>query len=361
MRTPQDMILEVQNLSVRFPITGGVLLRRVGEVRAVDNVSFTIGRGETLGLVGESGCGKTTVGRAIVNILSAMAYGVEVSGQVLYHHEGGTVDLAAMTRKGMRPYRSDIQMVFQDPYASLNPRKTVNQIVGEPMAIHADKVRLKPDPTTDGTPSVGAAVGSGFSRTSKKEQAERVAWLLQKVGLSAEQGNRYPHEFSGGQRQRIGIARALSTNPKLVIADEPVSALDVSVQAQVINLMQDLQEEFGLSYLFIAHDLSVVRHISNRIAVMYLGHIVETGDADTIYQSPLHPYSRALLASAPRPDPSVRRIRQAKLVGDIPSPINKPSGCPFRTRCPIARESCADAVPPLELRDGRYVACPYSE
>ncbi len=335
MRTPQDVILEVQNLSVRFPITGGVLLRRVGEVRAVDNVSFTIGRGETLGLVGESGCGKTTVGRAIVNILSAMAYGVEVSGQILYHHEGGTVDLAAMTRKGMRPYRSDIQMVFQDPYASLNPRKTVNQIVGEPLAIH--------------------------SKASKSEQAERVAWLLQKVGLSAEQGNRYPHEFSGGQRQRIGIARALSTNPKLVIADEPVSALDVSVQAQVINLMQDLQEEFGLSYLFIAHDLSVVRHISNRIAVMYLGHIVETGDADTIYQSPLHPYSRALLASAPRPDPSVRRIRQAKLVGDIPSPINKPSGCPFRTRCPIARENCADAVPPLELRNGRLVACPYSE
>ena len=335
MRTPQDVILEVQNLSVRFPITGGVLLRRVGEVRAVDNVSFTIGRGETLGLVGESGCGKTTVGRAIVNILSAMAYGVEVSGQILYHHEGGTVDLAAMTRKGMRPYRSDIQMVFQDPYASLNPRKTVNQIVGEPLAIH--------------------------SKASKSEQAERVAWLLQKVGLSAEQGNRYPHEFSGGQRQRIGIARALSTNPKLVIADEPVSALDVSVQAQVINLMQDLQEEFGLSYLFIAHDLSVVRHISNRIAVMYLGHIVETGDADTIYRSPLHPYSRALLASAPRPDPSARRTRQAKLVGVIPSPINKPSGCPFRTRCPIARENCADAVPPLELRNGRLVACPYSE
>ncbi len=335
MRTPQDVILEVENLNVRFPVTGGVLLRRVGEVRAVDNVSFTIGRGETLGLVGESGCGKTTVGRAVVNILSAMAYGVEVSGKILYHAAGGTVDLAALSRSAMRPYRSEIQMVFQDPYASLNPRKTVNQIVGEPLAIH--------------------------SKASKSEQAERVAWLLQKVGLSAEQGNRYPHEFSGGQRQRIGIARALSTNPKLVIADEPVSALDVSVQAQVINLMQDLQEEFGLSYLFIAHDLSVVRHISNRIAVMYLGHIVETGDAETIYQSPLHPYSRALLASAPRPDPSARRTRQAKLVGDIPSPINKPSGCPFRTRCPIARESCADAVPPLELRNDRYVACPYSE
>ena len=335
MSTPQDVILEVENLSVRFPVTGGVFLRRIGEVRAVDQVSFTIGRGETLGLVGESGCGKTTVGRAIVNILSAMAYGVEVSGSIRYHAKEGVVDLARMSRKGMRPYRSDIQMVFQDPYASLNPRKTVTQIVAEPLAIH--------------------------SNLSTSEQADRVAWLLQKVGLSVEQASRYPHEFSGGQRQRIGIARALATNPKLVIADEPVSALDVSVQAQVINLMQDLQEEFGLSYLFIAHDLSVVRHISNRIAVMYLGHIVEMGDGETIYQSPLHPYSRALLASAPRPDPSVRRIRQATLVGDIPSPINKPSGCPFRTRCPIVKPDCADAMPPLQFRNGRFVACPYSE
>ena len=335
MGTPQDVILEVENLSVRFPVTGGVLLRRVGEVRAVDQVSFTIGRGETLGLVGESGCGKTTVGRAIVNILSAMAYGVEVSGRILYHAQSGTVDLAALSRKAMRPYRSDIQMVFQDPYASLNPRKTVTQIVAEPLAVH--------------------------SKISKREQVERVAWLLQKVGLSPEQGNRYPHEFSGGQRQRIGIARALATHPKLDIPDEPVSALDVSVQAQVINLMQDLQEEFGLSYLFVAHDLSVVRHISNRIAVMYLGHIVEMGDGETIYKSPQHPYSRALLASAPRPDPSVDRVRQAKLTGDIPSPMNKPSGCPFRTRCPIARPSCADAMPPLEFKNGRFVACPYSE
>ncbi|HUR32147.1 MAG TPA: dipeptide ABC transporter ATP-binding protein [Vicinamibacterales bacterium] len=337
MRTPQDVILEVRDLTVRFPVTGGVMLRRVGEVRAVDGVSFAIGRGETLGLVGESGCGKTTVGRAIVNILSAMAYGVEVTGQILYHRDRTQepIDLAKLSRRAMRPYRSDIQMVFQDPYASLNPRKTVNQIVAEPLAIHATR--------------------------SKREQAERVGWLLEKVGLSPEQGNRYPHEFSGGQRQRIGIARALATNPKLVIADEPVSALDVSVQAQVINLMQDLQQEFGLSYLFIAHDLSVVRHISNRIAVMYLGHVVEMGDAETIYQSPLHPYSRALLASAPRPDPTARRARQARLTGDIPSPINKPSGCPFRTRCPIARESCAEAMPPLEEREGRLVACPYSE
>ncbi|MFN7984874.1 MAG: oligopeptide/dipeptide ABC transporter ATP-binding protein [Vicinamibacterales bacterium] len=335
MSASPGSILDVIDLSVRFPVTGGVLLRRVGEVRAVDHVTFSIGRGETVGLVGESGCGKTTVGRAIVNILSAMAYGVEVSGQILYHHESGTVNLAKMSRKAMRPYRSDIQMVFQDPYASLNPRKTVNQIVAEPLAIH--------------------------SKASQAEQRERVAWLLAKVGLSPEQGNRYPHEFSGGQRQRIGIARALATNPKLVIADEPVSALDVSVQAQVINLMQDLQEEFGLSYLFIAHDLSVVRHISNRIAVMYLGHIVEMGDGETIYQSPLHPYSRALLASAPRPDPNVRRIREAKLAGDIPSPMNKPSGCPFRTRCPIARDVCGEAMPALESRQGRLVACPFSE
>jgi oligopeptide transport system ATP-binding protein len=343
MQDTNGLILDVRDLTVRFPVTGGVFLRRVGEVRAVDCVSFTIGRGETLGLVGESGCGKTTVGRAIVNILSALAYGVQVSGEVWYHHSGGAVDLAKLGRRGMRPYRADIQMVFQDPYASLNPRKTVNQIVAEPLAIH------------------GSRISTAARRLSKQEQADRVAWLLSKVGLSPEQGHRYPHEFSGGQRQRIGIARALATNPRLVIADEPVSALDVSVQAQVINLMQDLQEEFGLSYLFIAHDLSVVRHISSRIAVMYLGQIVEMGDAETIYQSPLHPYSRALLASAPRPDPDARRLRKAQLAGDIPSPMNKPSGCPFRTRCPIARESCAEARPPLEMREGRLVACPYSE
>jgi oligopeptide/dipeptide ABC transporter ATP-binding protein len=334
MSARDDLILEVRRLTVRFPVTGGVFLRKVGEVRAVDDVSFVIGRGETLGLVGESGCGKTTVGRAIVNILSALAYGVQISGEILYHYQSGVVDLAKLGRGGMRPHRSDIQMVFQDPYASLNPRKTVAQIVGEPLKIHG---------------------------TSSSDVTDRVAWLLEKVGLSPEQASRYPHEFSGGQRQRIGIARALATNPKLVIADEPVSALDVSVQAQVINLMQDLQEEFGLSYLFIAHDLSVVRHISSRIAVMYLGHIVETGDAETIYRSPLHPYSRALLAAAPRPDPHAARTRQARIAGDIPSPINKPSGCAFRTRCPIAREACAQAIPPLEMREGRLVACPYSE
>jgi oligopeptide transport system ATP-binding protein len=263
-----------------------------------------------------------------------MSYRVEVSGRILYHHSSGIVDLAPLKRSGMRPYRSDIQMVFQDPYSSLNPRKTVERIVDEPLRIH--------------------------TRVSAAERAERVRWLLEKVGLSADHANRYPHEFSGGQRQRIGIARALATNPKIVIADEPVSALDVSIQAQVINLMQDLQQEFGLSYVFIGHDLSVVRHISDRIAVMYLGHIVETGAADDIYSRPLHPYSRALLEAAPRADPALRRRRRGRLGGDVPSPISKPSGCAFRTRCPIARPDCADAVPPLMSREGRDVACPYS-
>jgi oligopeptide/dipeptide ABC transporter ATP-binding protein len=330
-----DILLDIQDLSVRFPVFGGVLLRRKGEVRAVDGISFTLRRGETLGLVGESGCGKTTVGRAIINILRAMSYRVEIGGRILYHHPSRIVDLASLTRAQMRPYRADIQMVFQDPYSSLNPRKTVSQIVEEPLRIH--------------------------TRMSRAERADRVGWLLEKVGLSAHHVNRYPHEFSGGQRQRIGIARALATNPKIVIADEPVSALDVSIQAQVINLMQDLQQEFGLSYIFIAHDLSVVRHISDRIAVMYLGNIVESGQAEEIYHHPVHPYSKALLAAAPRADPSVRRARRARLAGDVPSPINKPSGCAFRTRCPIARPDCADAVPPLILRKGREVACPYSE
>jgi len=329
-----DTILDVRHLTVRFPVFGGVFMRRTGEVRAVDDVSFTLHRGETLGLVGESGCGKTTVGRALINILRAMSYDVEVSGQALYHHPSGVVDLAGLSQSAMRPFRSDIQMVFQDPYSSLNPRKTVAQIVGEPLHIH-----------TKGTVA---------------ERADRVGWLLEKVGLSPDQAERYPHEFSGGQRQRIGIARALATNPKIIIADEPVSALDVSIQAQVVNLMQDLQEEFGLSYVFIAHDLSVVRHISDRIAVMYLGHLVEMGSADDIYTRPLHPYSRALLAAAPRANPSARERRE-RLPGDVPSPMHKPSGCAFRTRCSIARSDCAEAVPPRTSRQGREVACPYSE
>jgi oligopeptide transport system ATP-binding protein len=326
-------ILEVANLRVGFPITGGVFARKIAEVKAVDGISFELEQGETLGLVGESGCGKSTVGRAIVNILRPMVYGVEISGSIVYHHGGDSVDLALLSRQKMRPYRPDIQMIFQDPYSSLNPRMTVEQIVEEPLKIH--------------------------SRSTSKERKDRVNWLLEKVGLTSEQGNRYPHEFSGGQRQRIGIARALATNPKIVIADEPVSALDVSIQAQVVNLMQDLQDEFGLSYVFIAHDLSVVRHISDRIAVMYLGNLVEIGPAELIYKNPMHPYSRALLSAVPRPDPEGARDRRIRLTGDVPNPIHKPSGCAFRTRCPIARESCADEVPPLTFKEGRWVACPW--
>ncbi|MBI2821303.1 MAG: ABC transporter ATP-binding protein [Acidobacteria bacterium] len=279
-----ETLLEVQNLSVRFPIFGGILLRKVGELKAVDGVSFQLRKGETLGLVGESGSGKTTVGRAIVNVLQAMSYGVEVSGHIVYHHPGGTVDLARLKRSKMRPYRSDLQMIFQDPYSSLNPRMTVARIIEEPLKIHTQ-----------------------FSRA---ERRDRVAWLLEKVGLTPEQGSRYPHEFSGGQRQRIGIARALATRPKIVVADEPVSALDVSIQAQVINLLQDLQEEFGLAYLLVAHDLSVVRHISNRIAVMHAGKLVEMDAAETVCRSPSHPYTRSLLAAVPRPDPESTRYRR---------------------------------------------------
>ena len=326
-------ILEVQNLRVGFPVVGGVFARKIAEVKAVDGVSFGLDGGETLGLVGESGCGKSTVGRAIVNILRAMVYGVEISGNILYHHPSGAVDLASLSRSKMRPYRPDIQMIFQDPYSSLNPRMTVGQIVEEPLKIH--------------------------TTSPAKERKDRVAWLLGKVGFSQEQANRYPHEFSGGQRQRIGIARALATNPKIVIADEPVSALDVSIQAQVVNLMQDLQNEFRLSYIFIAHDLSVVRHISERIAVMYLGHIVEIGPGESVYKNPMHPYSRALLSAVPRPDPETVRDRRLRLAGDIPSPVHKPSGCAFRTRCPIARPSCADEVPLLKFQEGRWVACPW--
>jgi oligopeptide transport system ATP-binding protein len=278
-----DAILDVQDLKVRFPVFGGIIPRKKGEVRAVDGVSFTLHRRETIGLVGESGCGKTTVGRAIVNILRAMNYRVEIEGKILYHRGSDVVDLASLSRHEMRQYRPDLQMVFQDPYSSLNPRMTVGAIVGEPLKIH--------------------------TKQPKEERRERVRSLLEKVGLSPAHAMRYPHEFSGGQRQRIGSARALATNPKIVIADEPVSALDVSIQAQVINLMQDLQQEFGLSYIFISHDLSVVRHISDRIFVMYFGKIVESGPAEQVYSHPTHEYSKLLLSAVPRPDPDRRRRR----------------------------------------------------
>ena len=328
-------IIEIRNLRVRFPIFGGLFLGKVAEVKAVDGISFDLVQGETLGMVGESGCGKTTVGRAIINILRATAPDVIVEGQVNLKTDNGSVDLANMKKRTMRPYRSQIQMIFQDPFASLNPRLTVMRIVEEPLLIHTDM--------------------------TKAERVERVGWLLDKVGLNPEQSQRYPHEFSGGQRQRIGIARALATNPKVIIADEPVSALDVSIQAQVINLLQDLQDELNLTYLFIAHDISVVEHIAQRIAVMYLGDLVEIGTSDQIYHDPKHPYSAALLSAVPLPDPKgLDKRERVILKGDIPSPLAKPSGCSFRTRCPIAKDSCAVEIPSFrDYGDGRKVACPW--
>lgn len=333
----KNVLLEVRNLKVYFPVFGGVFQRRVAEVKAVDGVSFTVFSGETLGLVGESGCGKTTVGRAIINVLSHVSPDVIIDGEVILHSSKGPVDLAKLSKKEMLPYRSELQMIFQDPYSSLNPRLSVMQIIAEPLEIHK--------------PEMG-----------KKEREERVQWLLEKVGLQPEYAMRFPHEFSGGQRQRIGIARALATNPKLIICDEPVSALDVSVQAQVINLMEDLQQEFGLSYVFIAHDLSVVEHISDRIAVMYLGTLAELGDAEQVYFEPKHPYSRALISAVPVPDPNVIKSQRTVLEGDLPTPLNKPSGCVFHTRCPIARPDCSEFIPKLEDKGaGQFVACPYTE
>ncbi|MHC5009930.1 MAG: ABC transporter ATP-binding protein [Planctomycetota bacterium] len=328
MRDPRNL-LEVDDLKIWYPIHAGVFLRHVGDVKAVDGVSFDIREGETLGLVGESGCGKTTVGKGIMRLVPV------TSGHMRFRRKSGEVaDLVPLSRHAMRPIRSEIQMIYQDPYSSLNPRWSIGDIVAEPLTVHHPK--MKP-----------------------AERAERVAWLLEKVGLTGEQAFRYPHEFSGGQRQRVGIARALATNPRLLISDEPVSALDVSIQAQVINLMQDLQKEFGLTYLFIAHDLSVVVHISHRIAVMYLGNIVELGPSRDIYEDPIHPYSRALLSAVPLPDPHRERKERVRLVGEVPSPLAKPSGCPFRTRCPLAEPACAEHVPPLvEVKPGHQVACP---
>jgi oligopeptide transport system ATP-binding protein len=332
-----EPILQIRDLSVRFPVFGGVLRHKVAEVRAVDGVTFDVNEGETLGLVGESGSGKTTVGRAVINLLRATSPDVDLGGEILYTtRDGRTVDLNGLSRREMHPFRAEIQMVFQDPFSSLNPRMTVEQIVGGPLALHTD--------------------------LDKRERRKRVHELLDRVGLQSSYAARYPHEFSGGQRQRIGLARALSTNPRVVIADEPVSALDVSVQAQVVNLMEDLQDEFGLTYIFIAHDIGIVYHVSDRIAVMYLGDIAELGEAEDIYRDPRHPYTRALFSAVPQADPERTRPDRIVLQGDIPTPLSKPTGCGFRTRCPIAREECAGVKPLLqEIGSQHHAACPYTE
>lgn len=329
------ILMDVKNMAVKYPIFGGVFQKKIAEVRAVDGISFSMSEGEVLGMVGESGCGKTSAGRAIISVLKLTAPDVEVEGQIWFYTKQGKVELNLLDKNELRPYRKEMQMIFQDPYSSLNPRMTVGQIIENPLMIH--------------------------TKMKKKERLERVVYLLETVGMRSEQTNRYPHEFSGGQRQRIGIARALATNPRLIIADEPVSALDVSIQAQVINLLMDLQKEFKLSYLFIAHDLSVVKHISHRIAVMYLGDIVELGIADDIYDKPIHPYTKALISAVPIPDPKkAAEKRRQVLTGEIPNPLAKPSGCGFRTRCPIAQPDCAITKPTLKVRENnRFVACPY--
>ncbi len=314
-------VLEVQDLVKHFPVQRGVLRRTVGHVKAVDGVSFAIAPGETLCLVGESGCGKSTVARLILRLLQPTSGSIRLEGD----------DVTRLGESAMRPYRRQVQMVFQDPYASLNPRLTAGDIIAEPL--------------------------ENYSRLSATDRRERVAKLLQRVGLRADSMKRYPFEFSGGQRPRLGIARALALQPHLIVADEPVSALDVSVQAQVLNLLMDLQEEFGLAYLFVSHDLGVVEHIGHRIAVMYLGKIVELADKATMFKAPQHPYAQALLAAAPVPDPRANRDRIV-LEGDVPSPLNPPSGCRFHTRCPYATDRCRSEEPQLKpLADGHLVAC----
>ncbi len=320
-----EPLLEVTDLVKHFPIKEGLLIdREVAQVRAVDGVSLTVHRGETMGLVGESGCGKSTLCRTIIQLLQPTSGSVRFEGR----------EISGLSRKELRPLRREMQMIFQDPYASLNPRKRVGQIVGDPLKLHG--------------------IVSG------KELKSQVQELLERVGLSSEHYNRYPHEFSGGQRQRIGIARALALRPKLIVADEPVSALDVSIQAQIINLLDDLQDEFGLTYIFVAHDLGVVRHVSDRIAVMYLGKVVENAPADHLYSSPIHPYSAALLSAVPIPDPRENRGRQqVVLEGDVPSPINPPPACRFHTRCPRATDICSSEEPELKAHGpgGHLAAC----
>lgn len=314
-------LLSVEGLRTHFPVRGGLFRRVVGHVRAVEDVSFAVGRGEVVGLVGESGSGKTTLGRSILRLVEPTA------GRVVFDGE----DVTTAPPEALRALRRRMQIVFQDPYASLNPRLTVEEIVGQAIDIHA------------------------LARGAEKR--ERIAKLLGKVGLSSRHMNRYPHEFSGGQRQRIGIARALAVEPSFVVADEPVSALDVSIRAQVVNLLEDLKTEFGLTILFIAHDLGIVEYISDRVIVMYLGRVMEIAPATELYRAPRHPYTEALLAAVPVPDPARRRAR-APLQGDIPSPLDPPSGCVFRTRCPIAKPACAERVPQLEeVSPGHFKAC----
>ena len=320
----QETLVQIKNLKMYFPITQGIIIQRhVGDIKAVDGISFDVLRGETLGLVGESGCGKSTTGRAILQLYQP------TDGEVWFEGQ----NITDMKGENLRRMRRRMQMIFQDPYASLNPRMTVGSIVSEPLEVH--------------------------NILRGNERRERVKELLEIVGLNPYFVNRYPHEFSGGQRQRIGVARALALNPDFIVADEPISALDVSIQAQVINLLEDLQREFGLTYLFIAHDLSVVRHISDRIAVMYLGKVVELTDRDTLYENPLHPYTQALLSAVPIPDPVVEEKRQRIILeGDVPSPANPPKGCNFCTRCPRVFEPCYENDPEFrEIESGHWVAC----
>jgi oligopeptide transport system ATP-binding protein len=324
-----NTLIEVRDLKMHFPLTQGILFQRViGYVRAVDGISFSIERGKTLGLVGESGSGKTTIGRTIIRLYKP------TEGEILFNNQ----NLALLSGEALRQMRQNIQMIFQDPYASLNPRFTIGSLISEPMSIY----------------KLGSA----------QEIRERTEELLRVVGLRPEYIDRYPHEFSGGQRQRIVVARALSINPQFIIADEPVSALDVSVRAQVLNLLQRLQRQFNLTYLFVSHDLSVVRHVADRIAVMYLGKIVELADRDELYTAPKHPYTRALLSAVPIPDPKVERKRQRIILsGDLPSPINIPNGCRFHTRCPMAQSICHEVEPAFEAKEGHehYAACHFSE
>ena len=319
-----EVLLEVRDLVKHFPVGGGMLRRPTGAVKAIDGVSFKVHRGETLGLVGESGCGKTTTGRCILQLERPS------SGHILF--EG--VDLTTLDQKALRSVRRHVQVIFQDPYSSLNPRMTVGQIIAEPLKVH----RIL---------------------TDRKAREERVQELLKQVGLLPQYARRYPHQMSGGQRQRVGIARALAMEPSLIVCDEPVSALDVSIQAQIVNLLEDLQRRLGLTYLFIAHDLSVVRHISDRVAVMYLGKIVEITDRTTLYEEPLHPYTRALLSAVPIPDPALEATRERTVLrGEVPSPLRPPPGCVFHTRCPVAIDRCSAEIPSLkEVRPGHWAAC----